>query len=483
MSLLKHSSALAIAGIIEYATQLLLPIVLVRNLSVAEFGEYRFVWLISGTALAIFPFFMPWTLFYFLPRLPAADRPKLIGNTIIFLTFTGFLAAALLWVSAQVIQLSFSSLITNNIGIPVFVALWVMASLSDTVAVADNRAILQARVMIFLSLVRTVALAAAAISIGDLGGLIFAMCIFAGAKFGLAIGYGAWIPNRQGIKYNFKLMRKQLVYAAPFAIGNGLYLIRGQADQWVVASLFSPDVFALISIAAVVMGLTNMVRQPIRSALLPQLGRLLTNDKTYKASIVIAQSNSAMAVIVLPFLSWLFVCTPELISLVYTEIYRDAAPLMQLYIIGLAASVIGGGYLLSALDAGRVVLTINLATFIPSIILSYIGAKYIGLYGAVTGSITSLVIGEIWALIAVAKKLGCSVWDLCETSLTARIYGAVICSGTLALLGKHYWTQSTFEKLITGSTIYFINLVFFIIAFRLHRDIVRLCVDLRSPLQ
>ena len=48
---------------------------------------------------------------------------------------------------------------------------------------------------------------------------------------------------------------------APAAIGpysqgiiaNGFFLLKLQADQWVVASSFPPAVFALISIAAVVL--------------------------------------------------------------------------------------------------------------------------------------------------------------------------------------------------------------------------------------
>lgn len=482
MSLLKHSSALAVAGVVEYAAQLLLPVVLVRHLSVAEFGEYRLVWLVASTALAIFPFFMPRTLFYFLPRLPADARPQLMGNSVLFLLLAGLLAGFGLWATADSMSEALASLVTAHIAVPVFVALWVMASLFDTVAVADGRAILQARAMIFLSLVRTAALAVVAVGIGDLASLLLVMCVFAAVKFALAAGYGAWVPPRQGIRLDWNLMRQQVTYAAPFAVGNALYLLRGQADQWVVASLFPAEVFALISIAAVVMGLANLVKQPMRNAILPPLGHLLAAVDTHKATELIARGNAAMIMLLLPFLAWLFVCAPDLVSLVYTETYRDAAPLMQLYIVGLGASVVGGGYLLAAFDAGRVAVVISSANLFLSIALSYAGAQLFGLHGAVAGSIASLIIGEYWALMVIARKLNCSIWRLCEVNLAVRAYVATASSAAVAMAGICWWGGTTVWRLLIGSLVFLLALAVCVVALRLHRDGKRLFVELRAPL-
>lgn len=482
MSLLKHSSVLAGAGVVEYAAQLLLPVVLVRYLSVAEFGEYRLVWLVANTALAIFPFFMPSALFYFLPRLHGDARPRLMGNSVLFLFLSGLLAGFVLLAVADSMSEALATLVTTHIAVTVFVALWVMASLFDTVAVADGRAILQARAMIFLSLVRTAALAVVAVSIGDLTSLLFVMCAFAAVKFALAIGYGAWVPPRQGIRLDWNLMRRQVTYAAPFAVGNTLYLLRGQADQWVVASLFSADVFALISIAAVVMGLANLVKQPMRNAILPPLGRLLAAGDLTRAAELIASGNAAMIMLLLPLMAWLFVCAPDLVSLVYTEAYRNAAPLMQLYIAGLSTSVVGGGYLLAAFDAGRVAVVISTANLFLSIALSYVGAQLFGLHGAVAGSIASLILGEYWALMVIARKLDCSVWRLCEVILAVRAYVATACSAAVAMASVYWWGGATVWRILIGSLVFLLVLAMFLVVLRLHRDVRRLFAELRAPL-
>lgn len=64
----------------DYALQLWLAVILVRQLTTQEFGDHRPVWLVE-TGLILFPLFLPRSLFHFLPRAAPGTRPKLAGNT------------------------------------------------------------------------------------------------------------------------------------------------------------------------------------------------------------------------------------------------------------------------------------------------------------------------------------------------------------------------------------------------------------------
>ena len=68
----------------DQAMQFLLPIVLARCLDAATFGEYRLMWLVVGTALAIGTLNMGVSLYYFLPRAAAAEKSVYVHNTIVF---------------------------------------------------------------------------------------------------------------------------------------------------------------------------------------------------------------------------------------------------------------------------------------------------------------------------------------------------------------------------------------------------------------
>src|SRR5262245_33826812 len=90
----RSAAILGMAGMVESALQLLLPVLLVRSLSQDAFGDYRLVWLLAGSAVAIFPLYVPQSLFHFLPRGTPDDRPILAGNAWLFVIISGSLAAA-----------------------------------------------------------------------------------------------------------------------------------------------------------------------------------------------------------------------------------------------------------------------------------------------------------------------------------------------------------------------------------------------------
>ena len=100
--LLYKTGFLAAAGLIEYALQFALPVVLVRYLPKSDFGEYRLVWLLASTGLILFPLFTAQSLFYFLPRATTGDRPKLVGNVFVSLLALGAFSVLLLLITMPI---------------------------------------------------------------------------------------------------------------------------------------------------------------------------------------------------------------------------------------------------------------------------------------------------------------------------------------------------------------------------------------------
>ena len=85
-SLKKSALKLALAGGIEYALQVAIPVILVRTLPQADFAQFRLLWLLASTVLALLPLFMPNSLFYFLARAETPERrAQTIGNVLLYL--------------------------------------------------------------------------------------------------------------------------------------------------------------------------------------------------------------------------------------------------------------------------------------------------------------------------------------------------------------------------------------------------------------
>jgi O-antigen/teichoic acid export membrane protein len=59
----RKAGFLAAAGLLEYAAQMALPVILVRHLTAQEFGDYRLIWLVATTGLILFPLFLPQSCF------------------------------------------------------------------------------------------------------------------------------------------------------------------------------------------------------------------------------------------------------------------------------------------------------------------------------------------------------------------------------------------------------------------------------------
>lgn len=421
---------LAFAGGIEYGLQLVVPIILVRHLDPTVFGQYRFLWLMAGTVLAIAPGFMPQALFYFLPRAAAEQRRVLIGNVLVYLALAAILVGVVTigwnpFLPAMAGNLFFQSHSISTI----FLSLWVAASLLDVLPTAEGRARWQSGAIIGLAIFRTLVLAAAAIVASDIFWMVSAMLTVALVKLAALACY--LFSRHERLSWQFIGIQRQLSYCLPFAIGNTLFLLRVGADQWVVASMLAPAQYAIYSIAAVLLPIASLIRQPVNNALMPNLNSAHARGDFREIRRLIAKTNGASALLLLPISGLLFVVLSELVCIVYTGRYSDAVPIMQVYLIGMMIAAFAVGHVLPSLEKGRFA-AINSACCLPlSILLSIGGVQRFGMIGAAVGSVFTLAISELWSVHAVSRALGVGMRKLHAW----RALGPVIFSTFSAMAG------------------------------------------------
>ena len=437
-SVSKSSAFLGIAGLVEYSFQLLLPIILVRTLTPDAFGDYRLFWLLAGTAATIFTLSLPHSLFHFLPRAEPSDKPRLVGNAWLFLAVSGLLAAVLLYLTWSWLPPAVRELQRYSLLAPIFVMLWVMGCLMDVLPTADGNARWQALAVVALALSRTIGLGLTAILTQDVMMVMIMVCVFALVRSLLVPLYAFRGASVRGLAVKPSLLGTQLRYAFPFAVGQGFFLLRVQADQWVVASFFDASVFALISIAAMVLGVSTLVRKPLNDATLPRLSHYVGQGLLQDARDLQSKAFSALSLVLLPPLGLALVLANELVEIVYTPTYLGAASLMQIYLVGQMVCVFSTGHLLMILNAGRTVMLISSVCLVLSVALSVAGVYLLGLPGAVAGSVVSLLIGEAWCLRVVARRLATPVKALINFSIVGRSALVVLTAILSALTVRHY---------------------------------------------
>ena len=93
-SMTERAVWLIAAKTLAFASSFLLPVILVRQMSLAEFGLYKQAFLIAATAITIFPLGFAMSAFYFLPREPER-KGEVVFNILLAYVLVGVLSSGL----------------------------------------------------------------------------------------------------------------------------------------------------------------------------------------------------------------------------------------------------------------------------------------------------------------------------------------------------------------------------------------------------
>ena len=450
----RRALSLGVVNATNYAVQFLLPVVLARFLLPDAFGEYRLIWLVISTAIIFVPMEMHGVLYYFLPRVGAAEQRLYVHQTSLYLTLMGAIAALAVsplnpWLPESIRDLGASADL-----LPALVFFYAVTMLLDTLPTIEERIRWQAVVTLSISLLRAVVLAAAAWLTGDLQLMLWLMLAILLIKGGIQLVYVARYHGLGGPWFGWRQFREQLIHAAPLGFAGALYQLRSQSDQWVAASLFSLGNFAAFSIAAVISPLVNLCRQSVNNVFLPSMSRLDAADNFAGAVRLNGSANVMVSMLAYPMLTFAFVFAEDLISLVFTSSYVAAAPAMRIYSLGMLILLVELSSLTLLHRDGAFALRINVLLVLASLGLSWLAAQKFGLAGAAVGSTVSLYLDRWLTLRRIAQRSGIPVRQLQDWPKLGRMLGAVTAAGAMAwLIGCVAPVDGTASRLLLGGVL------------------------------
>lgn len=386
--------SLGLVSMLDMLIQVILPMILVRALTGMDFGEYRLLWLLVATAVAVLPMAVPNSLFYFLPRSGAALRSAYLVQAALFMIGAAVVAMIGTWLWGTVSSHHPSQL--NQV--TAFVGMWFFASLLDVLFIAQQQGSSQAAINLTFTLLRLVLVTGSALISHSIAGVMIAHLLLGAAK---AIVCAAVIW-RQAAATGLREMsaarsREQLGFAAPFGASSGLYLLRGRIDQWLVAALFSAAQFGLYSVAAVFSPIQGLIRSTINNVVLPELSQLQAGDKHESMVALNQRGNLAVALIMFPTLTFLFAMAPQLLTILFTAEFAAAAPVVRTYCVMLLIESIEVTTLLTAYRQGPFLMRLDALLLLISVTVSLIGARWFGMPGAAAGAAVGALLSQIAA--------------------------------------------------------------------------------------
>ena len=408
----QRALTLGAANALEVALQFLLPVLLVRYLDADAFGEYRLLWLMAGTVLAVATLAMPASLYYFLPRSDAQAKRLYVNQTLAFLVVAGLLSAWAVSAWNPWLPANLAALGRHEAVVPAFILLWVVASLLDLLPAAEERVTWQAKATVGLAVMRAALLSVVAVLTRELAPVLLVLLAFVAFKAALLLVYIARTHGLRGPVLRWRVFADQLIYAAPLGAAGALYGLRTQADQWVVAALFPLGMFAAFSIAAVLGPLMNLCRQSVNLAFLPVMSRRQAAGDIAGMLALNSRGNILVGALVLPLFAFAFVFAEDLVTLIYTATYLEAAPVMRVYIIGIAALVIELSGIMMLMRQSVFVMGVNVLGLLLAVALSWTGAVHLGLAGAAMGGVVVIYLDRIATLLRIARLTGVRIRQL-----------------------------------------------------------------------
>ena len=415
----------------DKAMQFLLPVVLTRCLDAATFGEYRLLWLLIGSVMAVATLNMPGGLNYFLPRSDAPRRRLYVHQTMLFLGVSGLLCAALVGPWNPFLPQAMAPLAKHGALVPTFVALWVTASLLHLLPTIDERVRWQAYATVGTSLLRVALVAAAAWASGEFELIMVLLIAVVLIKLALLLAYVRRYHGLGAPWFEARAFLDQVCHVGPFGLAGTLYNLRAQADQWVAAALFSLQSFAAFSIAAVLSPLIFIFRRSMVDAFLPNMSRLEAGGDVAGMMQLNSRGNVLVGAVLYPLLAFVFAFAEEIVTLVYTAAYVEAAPAMRVYLVGTAVMVLELGSVLFLLRQGKVALAVNAAALAVSVVVSWAAASWIGLAGAAAGSVAAICLDRTLMLRRIAAQVAIPVRKLQDWRGLALALGYAVASAAL----------------------------------------------------
>lgn len=438
----RRALSLGAANVFEYGLQFLMPLVLVRALEAEAFGQYRLLWLAAGTLTTLLTLSLPGSLYFYLPRADAAGKRLYIHQTLIVMLLAGALAAWTVSDWNPWLPEKLAALAQHGLVVPAFVLLWIVGSVLDMLPTAEERIAWQARAVIGLAALRAIGLSLAAVLTGELAPVLAVLLVFVLFKVALLAYYLARFHGLRGPYLRWDALTGQVRYAAPFGAATALYSLRMQSDQWVAAALFSVTSFAAFSIGALLAPMLTVLRRSVNYVFLPNMSRRQAAGDLRGMIELNRHANVMVGALAFPILAFAFVFTEDVVTLVFTSRYLEAAPVMRVYIVGLVALVVELAGLTFLLQQGPFVLGVSAGALAASLTLSLGGALTFGLAGAALGSTAAVYFDLVLTLRRIARRTGVPVREVQDW----RALGTLLGFSVLAALLAGVVVQSTLER-------------------------------------
>jgi O-antigen/teichoic acid export membrane protein len=425
---------LTLSRIANYGLMLISPVILVRLLTVEQFGRYREFLLYASVVQAIGVFSINHSLLYCIPAHPAS-RWRTVRQTAVLIACSTLITVAALAAADR----ASGGHMVGTLLLPICLYVLFCSNLDfwDYYWVATDRpGLLFAYTSVRLAGRVTVATVTAVLT-RDVRAIIWALIAFEGLRLlGAAIlmalkDRGAAEPPLP------QPWREQLRYCLPSGTAAMLSTLKGNLSSIVVAKALGAAALAQYSIGRFGDPVVLTLRSSISSVVLPEMverGRRSREDSLAlwrRATVVNTILLFPVVVLVIRF-------ARPLVETVFGRSYAPAALVLQVYMLGVIRECFDFAPALRARNLTRPLVGSNVAALIAcGIMLAIVIPAGGGIAGAMAAVVVSMVADAVWLGRATLRHFEITAGELIPWAQIGKVAAAAILAA--AVLATSAW--------------------------------------------
>lgn len=414
-SLTKRAFWLMFAKTLGFALAFTLPPVLVRQLTQSEYGLFKQIFLVVGTAMMMLPLGFGMSAYYFLPRENEHKRKQVVFNILLFSAFVGSLACLVLSLRPTLLENVFSDPTLVEFGPLIgFVSLfWIVSSFLETVAIANQETRLATAFIIGAQLTKVSFIMGALFLFGTLRSLVYASLIQGVLQTILLLLYLRARFPKYWRSFDWSMLRTQIAYAIPLGLAGVLFTFQTDLHNYFISHRFSSAEFAIYAVGCLELPLLGLLRESINSVLIPRISLLQKENQTREILLLISRVMRKLAFFFFAAYAFLIVVGREFISFLFTESYLASWPIFAINLTLVPFSVLMLDPVLRAFAEHRYfLLKLRIGMFFFLVAGLWYGSIRFGMIGAVVTIVVIGVVERVALLIKFGRVLNVSRRDL-----------------------------------------------------------------------
>lgn len=445
-----RAAILTLSRLANYGLMLISPIILVRLLTVEQFGRYREFLLYASVLQSIAVFSINDSVLYCIPANPAS-RWRTVRQTAVLIACSSLITVAAL----AVLDRASGGRFVGSLLLPICLYTLFYSNLDfwDYFWVATDRPWLLFSYTSFRLAARvTVAIATAALT-HDVRAIIWALIALEALRM-VGAGIVMMMSDRSAAEPPLREpWREQLRYCLPSGTASVLSTLKSNLSSIVVAKALGAVALAQYSIGKFGEPIVITLRNSVSSVVLPEMVERGRNSRAESLGLW-KRATVVNTILLFPVVVIVMRYALPLVETVFGRSYAPAALVLQIYMVGVVRECFDFAPALRALNRNRALVESNVASLAAcGLMLAILIPAGAGVAGAMAAVVIGMVMEAVWLGWATMRHFGVSIGELIPWSSTGRVAAAALIAA--AVLATSAW-RDTFGPagMVLGSTAY-----------------------------